>query len=138
MKTTGFPHYGIPLALLSTFALTACKPCGCADADLEEAIIQFLPGGLTSAHFHFDSPLIGEDRFTLQLMLANPAPPLTNPVTVRGSYKKSGDTITFRPEGGVTGLIIGGAKYTLKCQDDPKRMTIQRAGGPALTFVCKR
>jgi hypothetical protein len=124
-------------ATLLLLALSACKPCGCSDADLEAAIMQLLPGGLASAHFHFESPWFSEDRFTLELRFTNPPPaPLTNPLTIRGSYSKSGDTITFRPEGGITGLIVGGAKYDLKCPKDPKRVVIQRVGTPALTFDC--
>ena len=66
-------------ATLLLLALSACKPCGCSDADLEAAIMQLLPGGLASAHFHFESPWFSEDRFTLELRFTNPPPaPLTS------------------------------------------------------------
>jgi hypothetical protein len=143
-------HPSIPLqcalvaALTLVLTLTACKPCGCGDADLDDAAAKLLGDGLTSAHMHFESPLIGEDRFTLEETFVNPPPGLPNPFIVRGSYKETSDSITFRPEGG-TGLgIVGGARYTLKCEKDPKGLSFYRSGptGQPLEaprkFICKR
>jgi len=118
------------LSLAVLVSLTGCTPCGCSDATLETVIVQILDHGLTSAQFHFDSPLIGQDTFTLRLAFAD-----RQPVTVTGPYEASGDTITFRPLGGSGLGIVGGTKYKITCQKDPKRMTIE-VNGTKLTFDC--
>ena len=116
------------LALL--VILTGCTPCGCSDSSLENAMVQIFDRGLTSAHFHFDSPLIGQNTFSLQLAYAG-----RSPVVVTGPYDASGDTITFRPIGGTALGIAGGTKYKVTCERDPNRMTID-VNGNKLAFDC--
>jgi len=118
------------LSLAVFISLTGCTPCGCSEATLEDAVVHIVDHGLTSAYFHFDSPLIGQDTFSLRLTFAD-----STPIVINGPYNASGDTITFRPLG-ASGLgIVGGTKYNLTCQNDPKRMTIE-INGNKLTFKC--
>jgi hypothetical protein len=124
-------HRVVPFfSLAALLGLTGCAPCGCSDSTLEDAMVQILDRGLTSAHFHFDSPLIGQNTFTLRLAFAG-----RPPVVVTGPYDASGDTITFRPIGGTALGIVGGTKYKVTCERDPNRMTIE-VNGNKLTFNC--
>jgi hypothetical protein len=117
------------LSLAVLVSLTGCTPCGCSEATLDDEIVRILDGGLTGAHLHFESPLIGQNKFSLQLAYAD-----RPPFVINGPYASSGDTITFQPLG-ATGLgIVRGTRYNVTCQTDPKRITIE-INGTKLTFI---
>lgn len=117
------------LSLAVLISLTGCAPCGCSDATLDSEIVRALGHGLTSAKLHFDSAFLGQDTFTLQLAFAG-----RPPVTASGPYAANGDTIAFRPLGATALGIVGGTKYKITCQSDPKQMTIE-VNGDKLTFA---
>lgn len=132
-----------PIAAL-LISLVGCRPCGCSDADMTEATIFLLnqvPGvgaTINGANFHFESPLIGDDTFTLNLSYTDGSGPHQD--SFSGTYDESGGTITFKfgPSSKSQAIIRPGSKYTLTCDKKNKTLKLR---GPGMTtdlvFKCR-
>jgi hypothetical protein len=118
---------------------SGCLPCGCSEAVMDQitrAVIgPAVHEEILKANFTFHSPLLGDDTFTFSVTYTNPnPPPPTKTETVSGTYKKSGNTITFKATGGTSTIIQNGVSYQLVCGD--KKITLRRPGLPDLGFNC--
>jgi hypothetical protein len=128
-------------------SLMGCGMCGCNDSDADAATLALAravagPGQVVAGvTLSIDTHLFADDEFTLTVRVQNP-PPATGftEIESKGTFKKSGDTVTFTITNGVTTLLQGGAKYTLTCKniEGKKVIVLQRQGllTPALVFVC--
>lgn len=126
-------------AFVTSLFVSGCGLCGCDQSDADAvtlAIAQAAAGGpVNSATLEVETHLFAAEEFTLTLDIPNqPA------LVAKGTFSKSGDTVTFKTSGGTSALILPG-EYKLICgeRDGQKTITLQRTNplGQPLTFVCR-
>jgi len=137
-KTLTIRLSGLVIVFLALFLTAGCRLCGCSESDADAAtllIAQAAAGGpVNSATLTQNTHVFGDNEFTLTIQIPN-----ARPIVSKGTFSKSGDSVTFKVTNGVSALIFPGT-YKLSCQeqDGKKVIVLQRQNplGPALKFVC--
>jgi hypothetical protein len=144
-KSPNHVKFGSAAAILSTViacaCVSGCRPCGCTDAQMDAATRAVASEAkdeqIEKAVLHFDwNPFtLDDDPFSFTVTYQSRTSPAGfHAETITSAYKKSGGTVTFTEEGGISTILQKGVPYRVECKG--KKLILRRRGSHDLAFDC--